>query len=277
MKCSVGVDAAKDKCPGKLEIMVVIDRSGSVQDNPQDFQDEKDFAKALMSPFKMDPAFTRAGVAFFDSDASLSLSLTSDVTAVAAAIDLSTGTGGTFMGAGLAIAQTELKNARAGVPQLVVLVTDGQDTSNEDQTRARATQMKNDGIHIMTVGFTTGVDEDALKALASKRGNTTLPDYHYAPSADKLGSILEELATETCIIVTPPKPVIIPKVLYAKPLQACVTGTTRDGEPPSPVTMTMGGRDLQKAVTDYGANAFKVSESPRLPLYFVALSLPTHS
>ena len=41
-----------------------------------------------------------------------------------------------------------------GVPQLVVLVTDGQDDT--DPVRKKATEMKDvDNIHIMTVGFGT--------------------------------------------------------------------------------------------------------------------------
>ena len=49
---------------------------------------------------------------------------------------------------------TRARTCCIGVPQLVVLVTDGQDDT--DPVRKKATEMKDvDNIHIMTVGFGT--------------------------------------------------------------------------------------------------------------------------
>jgi hypothetical protein len=186
--------------------------------------------------------------------------LTADATQIGIAIDRTTGSGGTDMYEGLKAADDELiKNARVNVTQLVVLITDGSDTSD---SVTQATKMKNAGVHIMTVGFTTGVDETKLKLLASVRSNSTVKDYYFAPEASKLKDITAFVAEETCKIVEPPPikkppppPDPIPKITWAEPVLACVTGTT-ESDAAKTVLVDARGDFLDFAVQQGGEDVF---------------------
>lgn len=184
-QCSIQPNAtsgAKD-CPGKVDIVIVIDMSGSVQpagckSNPNDpsrcpYRAEKDFARSLLAPFKINPMYARVAVVYFNSKAVLSLGFNDDPTQIAFAIDKQQGSGGTAMYEGLGVAQKELKaNGRVGVSKLVVLITDGSDNSNPGFSEAKAKELKTELIggnttHVITVGFTNGVNPPVLKRIAS--------------------------------------------------------------------------------------------------------------
>eukprot|EP00947_MAST-08B_sp_MAST-8B-sp1_P001494 g1494.t1 len=191
----------------KLDIVLVLDNSRSIDD--ADKLKVRDFARGLMSPFVISDQYTKFGVVWFATDAHLRAGLTGDATAIATAIDLEDETRATDIvpftdiDAGMRKAKQELDaNGRAGVPKLVVLVTDG---IGSDPTTV-VSQLKGAGVHITTVGFGTGISSGARHALttwASYRGNgrmlhglldatnsTTVKDYHEASSADKLADIL---------------------------------------------------------------------------------------
>jgi hypothetical protein len=183
-------------CPGKIEIMLVLDMSGSISrsGSPSDFDKTKLFARGLLSPFKIDDAFARVGVVWFESRAFLRLSLSGDATQIAYYIDTEVKNGGTDIAIGLTRGFDDLKaNGRPGVPQLCVLVTDGSGGAPQPV----ADSMKAAGIHVTTVGFGSGVQEADLEKLASYKANsTTVKDFHIAPSADKLQDIFKDMATE---------------------------------------------------------------------------------
>ena len=224
-------------CPGKLELMIVLDMSGSVSRSTvvnavSDFTKEKQFGTGMLSPFKVATGFTRVGVVWFESKAYLRQPLTFDGTAIATAIFREQGNGGTRIDLALQEAEEELvANGRKGVPQLVVLVTDGSGGSPGDA----ATKMKASGIHVTTVGF-GNVDREELLGLASYRGGSdakqvadlqaivtpgsptygnyaereaatkaleALKDYYEAPEAKDLDKIFKDMASEACAIVKP--------------------------------------------------------------------------
>eukprot|EP00947_MAST-08B_sp_MAST-8B-sp1_P000975 g975.t1 len=243
-------DFIDEACPSKIDIAIVIDMSTSVQQNsvcrdPDDsitcpFRAEKDFARSLLAPFTISGVFSQIAVVYFHSGAVLSLPLSTDPTRIAMAIDQTIGGGATGMGYGMGVAQAELKSrGRPGVPKLVVLVTDGQDNCHACHTEKKATEMKEvDGTHVISVGFTSGVDKmDLLKVAsiarsaenvtargppctnvlsqsgckanelclqtdmgpgAAKRNLCTAKDYYFSPTALELMSITLKLAREAC-------------------------------------------------------------------------------
>ena len=97
LQCSVPPTSNSTvKCPGKVDIVLVMDMSLSVQgetwgqkcanfpDDPDQcaFRAEKDFAKSLLAPFYIDSTYTKVAVAFFHRGAVLSLGLNADPTQV---------------------------------------------------------------------------------------------------------------------------------------------------------------------------------------------------
>ena len=198
--CKTPPSGGGTDCPGKIEIMLVIDMSGSIsrtQPDPDDgtgsdFDKTKRFARGLLSPFKIDDAFTRVGVVWFESRGYLRLSLSGDATQIAYYIDSELKNGGTDIGIGLTRGFDDLKaNGRPGVPQLCVLITDGSGGSPQPV----ADQMKAAGIHITSVGFGSP-DVVELEKLASYKANSTVKDFHVAPTADKLKDIFKDMARE---------------------------------------------------------------------------------
>jgi hypothetical protein len=107
-----------------VDVMLVIDRSGSMGDPPVPIADVKEAAKAFVD--KLDPAVDRVGLVSYADSASLDQGLTSDFGAMKDAIDGMTAYGYTNIGDGVLDAQTELNShGRADAVQVMVVLTDG--------------------------------------------------------------------------------------------------------------------------------------------------------
>lgn len=178
-----------------VDMALVIDTSTSMSDPTQAGGQRKldaAIAGAIELVKLLKPA-DQATVIAFNATATMVAELTGDKAAVIAALQSLTGmqASGTAIDLGLAAAFGELTSVRhlAGNSRSVVLVTDGAQTTGDEQAvRDQATAIKAAGMQIVTVGLGTEVDSDLLREIASG------PSYYFeAPDADELGDIYRSI------------------------------------------------------------------------------------
>ncbi len=169
------------------DVMLVIDRSGSMQGTP--LQDAKDAAKAFVDGLDLSPGADQVGLVSYSSSAILNHRLSRTAGTVRAAIDALVASGQTNITEGIDKAQEELESVRH-VPEnrpIMILMTDGQHNVGPGPGPA-ADAAKAKGTRIITIGL-GNVDETELKNLASSPD-----DYYYAPTSDELKNIYEQIA-----------------------------------------------------------------------------------
>jgi uncharacterized protein YegL len=189
----------QEVCPAGLELVLVLDASGSVDD--ADFRLTQQFGKDLMANFIIGDKFTKMSIIHFSSSAEKIIGLSGDATSIALACDTARRSGGTDIALGISTADSELtSNGRADVNKIILLVSDG----SSDKTAAvnAANTAKNKGYRMITMAVGSGADEDVLKSCAS-----SLTDFHKITSYTQLLTDIAKLAEEVCVsvdAVTPP-------------------------------------------------------------------------
>jgi hypothetical protein len=131
-----------------------------------------------------------AGYVKFESTSTLAQGLTQNKTRVEIAVNNSGVGGGTSIQLGINDANNEMiAHSRAGTQHIMILMTDGQNDAGPTPVIQSANYAKNNGTKIFTIGLTAFVNEEMLRSVASK------PEYYYyAPSADDLEEIYNEIA-----------------------------------------------------------------------------------
>ncbi|ELZ41568.1 von Willebrand factor type A [Halorubrum californiense DSM 19288] len=170
----------------ELEVALVSDVSGSMSQEIGDLQSAaKDFVDNLSSP-------DEAAAISFSDGATLDQELTTNYQSVKDAIDLYTAGGGTDMGQGISTGSTELltgTNATAGASKVMIVLTDGQPSSQSAATTA-ATTAKNAGIRVFTIALGSGAATTYLENnIASTPG-----DAFVAPDPADLDTVYAEIA-----------------------------------------------------------------------------------
>jgi len=101
--------------------------------------------------------------------------------------------GGTKTGAALNKAKSELfeKSARAGVPNIAIVITDGK---SKDSIGAPAQQLRDSGCTVFSVGIGKNYNEEQLREMA------TDPDSQHVMKADfdALDAIIETIVGNAC-------------------------------------------------------------------------------
>ena len=101
--------------------------------------------------------------------------------------------GGTKTGAALNKAKSELfeKSARAGVPNIAIVITDGK---SKDSIGAPAQQLRDSGCTVFSVGIGKNYNEEQLREMA------TDPDSQHVMKADfdALDTIIETIVGNAC-------------------------------------------------------------------------------
>lgn len=172
-----------------LTTMLVIDISGSMDKNGK-LDAAKDAAKAYVSQMR---AGDQAGLITFDTQTYYVQPVTTDISALTAAIDgLATG-GDTSMFDALIEAERALEGI-SGRKSIIVLA-DGMDNHSIATADEVISQIGPSGLTISTIGFgdvaTTsqeGLDEPALKSLAENSGGL----YSFAADAQALTALYEQ-------------------------------------------------------------------------------------
>lgn len=88
-----------------------------------------------------------------------------------------------------------MRHKRAGMPRVVVTITDGLSNTDKDLTIPEANKLKRREINLVGVGIGAEIANNATELLALA---SSAYDMFYVPNFDKLKSILRELTTTTC-------------------------------------------------------------------------------
>jgi Mg-chelatase subunit ChlD len=217
-------DTQTNICKTPANIMMVIDRSGSMssdgKDPPQPLTDVKNAAVLFVNQLE---GSDKIGVVSYADNSSnpIDSELTSDFKKVKESIlSIKIGTDGlqqTNIGDGIEKALLELGSSRYDnvARKIIIMLTDGMPTrplkaGDEKYPEVYAIKIadeaKKSGIQIYTIGLGDGVNKEYLKNLAST------PDYYFDVTSSKnLGSIYKQIATSICTD-TPTSIEIIPIV-----------------------------------------------------------------
>jgi|GEM_PF-4542109 len=184
-----------DVCSETLDVMLVLDGSRSIGDHS--FRQMMGFTSELVDAFTISPDDARFGLVQFASQdwGTRHLRLSGDTTALKHTIDsIRQLKGYTDIEEGLRLARTELQdNARTGVPQAVILFTDGQHNQPGD-VYAEAEELHDAGIIVLAVAIGSDPSVDQLKSIVSDPNNYVFQ----VGNAAELTRIRESLVQTTC-------------------------------------------------------------------------------
>ena len=197
--------AALDETSKRVDVVFVLDNSGSMRENDPDFltrESVMDFASALASDPKIDG---RIAVVLFDGRSRLALGLTPVEAATTddflrQALDQLDFSGQRTNGpAGIERALYELRqNGRDGARRAIVFLTDGKiDTGDRQKDLEAAAWLRDDlakeaetaGVRIFGVAFTDAADYQLMQTLARR----TQARYFRAFQAGELADIVDEV------------------------------------------------------------------------------------
>ncbi|XP_068680124.1 uncharacterized protein [Montipora foliosa] len=185
-------------CTATVDLGFLIDGSGSIeQAGAGNFKKELNFVKQIVNGFKVSKKDTHVGVIIFSSNARVVSGFDEhyDKRSVLAAIESIPYPGaGTKIGKALDLASTQLygKSVRSGIPNMLIVLTDGQ---SMDQVTGPAQRLRDSGVTIFAVGIGGGYNLAELKAMA------TDPDsqHVYRASFNNLNAIVQLIKNRACL------------------------------------------------------------------------------
>lgn len=153
-------------CKGKIDLMLVVDRSGSI--GSANMASVRTALHSFIDALVLSVTGPNAGQSSFANIGTLDQILTSSSSEMHAAIDTLFSGGATNMTAGINLAQGELDSVRdrADAPNMMLVVTDGQPNVGidpEGEAAAAAAAARADGTEIFVVGVGSGVNATYLK------------------------------------------------------------------------------------------------------------------
>ena len=204
-------DAASESCETPVDVVLVLDRSGSMSSDGNNPPEPLTAAKNAAAAFtdRMTPSDQVAFLSFAtEASNPIDHTLTDQFSRVKAAIKSTfihtDGTQYTNIGDAFYRAEEELAAFRHNpdAKPAVVLLTDGDPTypkdpknpkAPEEYARKRAEELKDSGASIYTIGLGSEVKAELLVDLS------TSPEYYYpAASGRELGDIYQQIATLIC-------------------------------------------------------------------------------
>ena len=199
-----------------MDIGFLIDGSGSIRDaNPADgsFDNWNLLLQFVANVIDRLPrAGTRVGAVLFSDRGELLFRLNQyrDLADARDAIMRTRYPGAnTNTSGGLYVARTQLFNVNNGdrpnVPNLLIAITDGKSTFDNDRTIPIAEDLQRDGVNIVAVGITNSVDENELRGISSQP-QVENRNYFTSPDFQQLENIIENLLASACVVSTLPPP-----------------------------------------------------------------------
>lgn len=165
-------------CKVKLDIGFILDSSGSITKN---YQDEKDFLKAVAGSFGVSQDETRAGVITFSHyvEHSIQLKDHADTSSFNAAVDAIPLMGSvTRIDKALRLTQKEMftyvNGGRMGIRKMLILLTDGSQTKTpySEDPALIADELRQEGITFIVVGMGQGINLPELTKIAGGSDKT---------------------------------------------------------------------------------------------------------
>ena len=208
-------DLGTRTCKQPTDVMVVLDRSGSMNDDnedpPQPLTSVKNAARTFVDRLANKD---KAGLVTFATEAMLETKLTTRYRGLKSTIDAISIQSPeheqhTNIAAGLRNARTELTSPRhsSGTRQAIVLLTDGiasrplapedSQVSDEEYPKQRARNVaesiRSEDMDLYIIGLGDKVNNEFLRALAGSQEN-----YFFAPESEQLNTIYKDVATSIC-------------------------------------------------------------------------------
>ena len=167
----------------RSDIMLVIDTSGSMREHVSSGETKIDVAKRAAQTFvnMLNPATNKVGVVKFHQTSDLVIGLSNNLILVNDNIEYIDAylSGDTNIGFGINRAQREIEtNALDESNHIIILLSDGADSSYVTGTIDKADRAKANGTLIYTIAFGGGADTTALRAISSGDG------YYFYSSED---------------------------------------------------------------------------------------------
>ena len=220
---------AQTGCSSAIDLMVVLDGSESI--SWSEFATMQGFVSDLVSRFTVSPADAHVGIVQFagEGQGRVEWALSGDAGTLQTVIfDMTQIIGVTDIQEGIALGQEQLAlNGRAGVPHILLLLTDGEHNQPGDPI-AEAELARSLGTEIFAVGSGDGPKLDELNAIV-----TALASEHAfsVNNFDELVTILEPLVEIAC----PPTPTATPTATALPPTETPAESPTPGATPTSEV------------------------------------------
>lgn len=194
-------------CTKDVDIGFIIDGSGSIRDaNPPDgsFDNWRLLLQFVANVIDRLPRIgARVGAVLFSDKGELLFGLNKyHLTASKEAI-LKTAYPGsnTNTSGGLWVAQNQLftvnQGDRPNVPNVAIIITDGKSTFDSQKTIPSAEALRQDGVQVISVGITSSVDANELKAMSSYP-HVLGQNYFTSPDFRQLENIINSLIANAC-------------------------------------------------------------------------------
>jgi predicted ribosomally synthesized peptide with SipW-like signal peptide len=150
----------------EVDVMVVFDRSGSMDNQTNKFQNAKDGAKALVDA--LGPG-AEVGLVSFNGNASLENNLGTDRSTVKTTIDGLGSSGSTAIGDAINLAQNELStNGRVGANRVMVVLSNGGNNTGADPvTAANNAKGASPPTEIFGIAYGTGANETLIEDIST--------------------------------------------------------------------------------------------------------------
>lgn len=202
--------SAPPPCSSEVDVVMVIDNSGSVGAQRPEVLN---FARQVVGAFTMGATAAQIAYVEFEDTTVTHAALTPNLATILTAIDNAPPVGSqTFLSGGIDLGQSVVTGvgARAGVPKVMILLSDGVQTvgGNDNTAISSATVAKNAGTKILAVGFGS-VSMVTLVTIASSPSSEYA---RYETTATALVNLITNGEFDMCKIVTdlprgpPPSP-----------------------------------------------------------------------
>eukprot|EP00007_Cunea_sp_BSH-02190019_P004147 CAMPEP_0174228910 /NCGR_PEP_ID=MMETSP0417-20130205/6_1 /TAXON_ID=242541 /ORGANISM="Mayorella sp, Strain BSH-02190019" /LENGTH=2177 /DNA_ID=CAMNT_0015306395 /DNA_START=208 /DNA_END=6741 /DNA_ORIENTATION=+ len=154
-------DETELTCFSKLDLMLVLDRSGTIDDT--EWELVKDFANKVVDLFpQISDLSVRIGIVLFDTHASVLLPLSGDRASITAAIaSMENSAGNTDIAAGMLTGYDLLNGSRLDAPKAMIVMTDGQSNYPSPEEGLANLIAAADMVHaagVTTYGIGVGLD-----------------------------------------------------------------------------------------------------------------------
>ena len=191
-------------CARAADIILILDQSTSIVVGDPNYDNWYvqilGFAKRVAGAFPIGENLTQVGVLKFSEEVEIVFHLNTygDRESLLRAIEYMDINGGeTNIAAALRTAREIMfdpaNGARPGVPEIIILLTDGTANTEEANTLPEAELTKEANIKVYTIGVTHEVDEDQLREIAST------PEYFFfASNFTQLNTVLQSLVENSC-------------------------------------------------------------------------------
>jgi RHS repeat-associated protein len=188
-------------CYPAVDVALVVDKSGSMTSDAGSSLTRIAAARVACTNFVQSLNYTndQVGILTFSDNATIDQTLTNDRPSLLHRVgQIATDNGETYMGKALMAAQAELSSQRHHSTALPVLVflTDGEPDDSSDAILSIATQIKNAGTRLITVGLGSDLGTNHIAFLKSLA--TTTNDFYQATNTIQLTNVYSLIANSIC-------------------------------------------------------------------------------